>query len=177
MVEDVQTLMEPFGEGVFEITEDGKILCKLTSHEFVCNSEDFKKYIQTKKFKKAHGVYAFGEKYGEFFEDIGNNLYGCKLTMRTVSNNPDSLNGHVNGKKFKNALRKHQEKLLKEANEPAKEGGDAVQADIPTQEETMSSEEEEDEEEVEEEKPKRVHRKRTKESGTNRKVVKKSRKS
>jgi len=135
MVQDVQTLMDEY-EDTFEMSLQGKIHCKLTGHDFPYKLEEFKKYIATPKFIRAYELQKFEKKYADHFEDIGNNLYGCKLTLRTVAKDAYSLNHHVNGMKFKNALKKHQEKLEK---------GDAP-SDNEKDDEEMPVEQEEEEE-------------------------------
>lgn len=48
-----------------------QIRCTLTKHEFPYRMEDFKKFVQTKKFIRAYEFKKFFDEFGEHFEDIG----------------------------------------------------------------------------------------------------------
>lgn len=80
----------------------------MTFHELPYRIDEFKKYVQSKKFVRAYEIQKFLDTYGEYFDDIGKNLYGCKLTMKTIAKDQKSLNAHVVGIKFKNALKKRE---------------------------------------------------------------------
>ena len=41
-----------------------------------------------------------------------NNLFGCKITLKTVSRDPKDLARHLSGKKFQKALAKKEQGML-----------------------------------------------------------------
>uniref|UniRef100_A0A915A728 Surfeit locus protein 2 n=2 Tax=Parascaris univalens TaxID=6257 RepID=A0A915A728_PARUN len=115
---------------VFEPIERNKLRCTLTGHELPARGNQLDEYTKSKKFLRAWRIRKIMEDYSDYFDDIGENKYGCKLTMKLVAKDPDDLERHIAGKKFKRAL----EKALNAADEPHDDGSD----------EEMGEEDEED---------------------------------
>ncbi|KAI6173286.1 hypothetical protein M3Y98_01065500 [Aphelenchoides besseyi] len=102
---EMDALLEKYE--VFEVNEQGKLRCTVTGHEMPFRLDDLKNYVKTPKFLRNYEMDRVLKEYGEYFDDVGKNLFGCKLTMRTVSKDGKALLNHVNGGKFKRALAKH----------------------------------------------------------------------
>ncbi|MFH4984573.1 hypothetical protein AB6A40_011282 [Gnathostoma spinigerum] len=97
---------------VFEHCERGKLQCTLTGHEIPCQLEQLTPYVQTKKFINAWKIHNIMQKYGSYFDDLGERKYGCKLTMKIIAADPDDLERHIAGKKFRKALAHGQSYLI-----------------------------------------------------------------
>uniref|UniRef100_A0A0N4Z8U6 Surfeit locus protein 2 n=1 Tax=Parastrongyloides trichosuri TaxID=131310 RepID=A0A0N4Z8U6_PARTI len=98
----------------FNLTEMGRLKCSLTGHEIKDNLEDLKKYITTRKFKRALEVDQIKKEYGEYLGIIeGSDRLYCKVTLRDIESDPNSLRKHFNGKRFKRKLPAYLEKREK----------------------------------------------------------------
>ncbi|KAI6243965.1 hypothetical protein M3Y99_00063900 [Aphelenchoides fujianensis] len=164
----MDALLEKY-EGAFEVTDQGKLRCTLTEHELPYRFEDLEKYVQNAKFVRAFEMKQVLDEYGQYFEEFGKkgDLLGCKLTMRTLAKDGKTLRNHVNGQKFKNALKRELEKKADEqkAGEEAADKMDVAEDDA--------------EEPAEQKKTPRTPKakagtKRPKSSGTRRNAVKKA---
>ncbi|VDN51577.1 unnamed protein product [Dracunculus medinensis] len=83
-----------------------QLKCTLTGHEIPFDVQKLQDYIKSPKFLRSWRIYKIMEKYGEYFDDIGDNKFGCKVTRRIITKDPDALERHINGKKFKRDLEK-----------------------------------------------------------------------
>lgn len=96
-----------------------KIHCSLTGHEMQKNIESIKTYVNGKKFRKASEKNKCNllEKYKEHFQPSfrkhSENQLLCKITWREFTNDPQHIERHVNGKRFKRALKHYNECLEK----------------------------------------------------------------
>uniref|UniRef100_A0A0M3I5B2 DIOX_N domain-containing protein n=1 Tax=Ascaris lumbricoides TaxID=6252 RepID=A0A0M3I5B2_ASCLU len=91
---------------VFEPIERNKLRCTLTGHELPARGNQLDEYTKSKKFVRAWRIHKIMEEYSDCFDDVGENKFGCKLTMKLVAKDPDDLERHIAGKKFKRALEK-----------------------------------------------------------------------
>uniref|UniRef100_A0A914D995 Uncharacterized protein n=1 Tax=Acrobeloides nanus TaxID=290746 RepID=A0A914D995_9BILA len=94
---------------VFTRIDQGKLRCNLTNHELPYKFETVQNYLTTKKFLWEWELHKILEENGQYFEDIGNNLFGCKITMKTISRDPKDLARHLSGKNFQKALAKKEQ--------------------------------------------------------------------
>uniref|UniRef100_A0A0N5A7M9 Surfeit locus protein 2 n=1 Tax=Syphacia muris TaxID=451379 RepID=A0A0N5A7M9_9BILA len=139
---------------VFEPAERGKVRCVVTGHELPPRLELLDAYIKTPKFIRAFRVKEIMDEYGGYFDDLGNNKFGCKLTKRIVSKDPDDLKRHVEGKKFKAALERA-ESGGEELDDESYDSDMSIDDNFPSQiaEDDSTFEDDDDEDDVEEEYP------------------------
>uniref|UniRef100_A0A1I7VQC5 Surfeit locus protein 2 n=1 Tax=Loa loa TaxID=7209 RepID=A0A1I7VQC5_LOALO len=104
MTKELQGLLDQYP--VFEYDERQKLRCTLTGHEIPSNFDQLDQYVKTSKFVRAWKMHQIMKEYGEYFDDIGPHEFGCKITMKIISKDPDDLLRHINGKKFKKGLEK-----------------------------------------------------------------------
>uniref|UniRef100_A0A3Q3VPQ0 Surfeit 2 n=1 Tax=Mola mola TaxID=94237 RepID=A0A3Q3VPQ0_MOLML len=99
-----------------QLTDDKKIRCTLNGHEFPCNLQELQRFTQGKKYEKLSAAAEFD--YSQYEPHIvpstkqPHQLF-CKLTLRHLNRQPHHVLRHVNGKRFKKALSKHEECVQK----------------------------------------------------------------
>jgi len=99
--DDTQGLFKKYP--VFEASDrPQKWVCSITKHELP--TKELESYVASKKFKRAFAVHQLLEKYGEYFEELGENLLGCKLTTKKLARDPADLERHIHGHRFQRAL-------------------------------------------------------------------------
>uniref|UniRef100_A0A1I8EEE7 Surf2 n=1 Tax=Wuchereria bancrofti TaxID=6293 RepID=A0A1I8EEE7_WUCBA len=104
MAKELEHLLDQYP--VFEYNERQKLRCTLTGHEIPPRFDLLDHYVKTSKFVRAWKMHQIMKEYGEYFDDIGPREFGCKITMKIISKDPDDLLRHINGKKFKKGLEK-----------------------------------------------------------------------
>ncbi|KAM3727595.1 Surfeit locus protein [Dirofilaria immitis] len=109
MTKEFQHLLDQYP--VFEFDDRQKLRCTLTGHEIPSRFDQLDHYIKTSKFVRAWRIHEIMKEYGKYFDDISPHEFGCKITMKILSKDPDDLLRHISGKKFKKGLEKGIDKI------------------------------------------------------------------
>ncbi|KAK2144052.1 hypothetical protein LSH36_790g00008 [Paralvinella palmiformis] len=96
------------------ISEGTKVKCKLSGHEMPCKAEAIESYIKGKKYRRLKAKEDLNiESYMKHLElsskkGNGRQLY-CKLTCRYISDEPQHIYRHIQGRRFQKALKRWEE--------------------------------------------------------------------
>jgi len=82
-----------------------RIRCSLTGHEMPSTYETVLHFVQGPKFQRLKRLQVQLQKHESFFEDRGSHLY-CKLTKRCVAKEGEEVDRHINGRRFRIAVKK-----------------------------------------------------------------------
>jgi len=104
----------------FVLCDNGKIRCTTTGHEMPCKADALSSYVNGKKYRMAKSCYA--QDFTEYEPHIvpskkhPKRLY-CKLTKKELNKIPEEVEKHVNGKKYRQALKNLEEQKTNASKE------------------------------------------------------------
>jgi len=122
-----------------EVLPSGKVRCTITNHEMAAELELLKHHWSGKKYavRKSQSKYDFKQHEPWIVpHKKDSNLLYCTLTKQPLSRQPKTVEGHVNGKRFR--------RLLEGRN--AGDGAKAEEANGTTEKRSRAKDEDEDEE-------------------------------
>jgi len=110
MEPELQKYLEDFPSLALD-KEKQKLKCRFTSHEMPVTVSAIKTYVNGKKYRKAAEQHAYNyEQYKPHLMPSTKKRHFhelfCHLTLRHIGYTPQDVKRHVNGKKFKSALKK-----------------------------------------------------------------------
>ena len=89
-----------------QFIENGKVVCTLTCHEMAAQLPVLEAYWNGKKYRtaKSRSGYDFSQHEPYLVPHTKNkHLMYCTLTKQPVNRDPRAIEGHINGKRFRNA--------------------------------------------------------------------------
>jgi hypothetical protein len=130
---DVEAFVDEHSDA--ELLPSGKVLCTVTQHELPANLDLVLAHWSGKKYatKKAQSKYDFSKHEPWIIPNRKSpDLLFCTLTRQAVSRQPKTVEGHVNGKKYKRLLAEAQapSKASKNKKQGASTKGGAISADV-----------------------------------------------
>ncbi|XP_028410583.1 surfeit locus protein 2-like [Dendronephthya gigantea] len=138
MDDAVKTVLEGHPNLRIKENEDGKcwVVCDITSHEMPCTLKAIETYINGKKYKNAceHQLTPKEKELcSQYLTERRRGQLYCKLTKRYLNNLPNHIRQHLNGRRFKKAVKdvkkgglmqdntKHQEVHFTDLEDPGTE--------------------------------------------------------
>ncbi|XP_030363149.1 surfeit locus protein 2 isoform X2 [Strigops habroptila] len=98
---------------LLSLVQPGRVRCRLTGHEMLCRLSDLQAYTNGKKYQRLIKT-AREFDYSTFEPHIvpsTKNLHQlfCKLTLRHINKCPEQVLSHVQGKRYRKALKTYEE--------------------------------------------------------------------